>query len=368
MTEPTGLLEAAREDLAHGFTVRAGTRLRQASSAGSPRALHELAQCLLDGRIPGGAREARQWLERGCELDAEGLFLRAGLRYRGVGGAHAVAEALQDLGNAATGGSAEARIEMALLWQEHANDRARAMARAWLRLAAARTDAAAALLPMVEEGADAPASALTGLAPPAANVPRQPLSGDPRIERFTGALNPVECAWLRQTSRPYLAPSRVVDPNTGAPRANPVRTSEAMYFGPARPGIFASRIAARLAGLAGLDPACGEPLAVLKYRPGQEYKPHYDGLGPRSLARDTLRAAGDRVATVLAYLNAPEAGGATLFPRLGLRIAPRPGDALVFFNLDAAGNPSPHALHAGEPVEAGEKWLVSLWLRALPVP
>jgi hypothetical protein len=369
MAEPIAageLLRGAREDLARGFTVRAGTRLRQAAQTGNVEALDELSRALLNGRIPGGSREARRCLERaGAELAPSLRFLRAGLRFRGIGAANDPEGALADLIGAAQAGLAAARIELAMLWQERGDAAGQVEASAWLT---GLDDACAAellnILPSDNPMPDEPSPPDWVEAPSPAS---KPLHTTPRIAVHTAAFSPLECAWLMVQARSLLAPSQVFDPRTGKAHADAVRTGETMIFKPAIAGVFAHRLATRMARLAGRDPACAEPLAVLRYRPGQEYKPHHDGLGARALARDGLRAAGDRVATVLAYLNTPDAGGATVFPRLDVRIPPRAGNALDFTTLDAADEPLPLALHAGEPVAAGEKWLASLWIRARPI-
>jgi hypothetical protein len=109
-----------------------------------------------------------------------------------------------------------------------------------------------------------------------------------------------------------------------------------------------------------------EPLIVLRYAPGQEYRPHSDCL-PESLITPFERGgSGQRVATVITYLNADCTGGATVFPRLDLSVAPRAGNVLCFSNLDAEGRPEPGAVHAGEPVTAGLKWICTLWMRQGP--
>lgn len=368
--DAAALLDAAREDLARGWSVRAGTRLRQAAEAGSGEAFTELAAALLEGRVPGGAREARRWLETAANPTPETRMLRAGLRYAGVGGTAAAREALDDLARAAEAGLAEAEIELALAWREHGEEGKNA-ARGWLARAADGSPLARELLALLPAGETVERAALSYPDDWEAfgdmGIARESLSANPRIERFRQALAPIECAWLRASARARLGPSLVADPRTGTARADPVRTGETMCFSPAVAGTFARRLAARMAALAGRDPTAAEPLAVLRYLPGQEYKPHHDWLGATALARDPLRGAGERVATVLGYLNVPEAGGATLFPRLGLRVEPALGDVLAFANLDAAGEPAARSLHAGEPVAAGEKWLASLWIRARPI-
>lgn len=117
-----------------------------------------------------------------------------------------------------------------------------------------------------------------------------------------------------------------------------------------------------------------EDLHVLRYRPGGEYKPHYD-------ASPSL----PRALTILYYVNGE---GATWFPFAdedsfdggrafdsrdamtahvagldpssdGLRVEPTaPGDALAFYNFDASGAPDPYTLHAGLEVDEGRiKWI-----------
>lgn len=53
-----------------------------------------------------------------------------------------------------------------------------------------------------------------------------------------------------------------------------------------------------------------EPLQILRYQPGEEYRPHYDTLA---------RMQNQRVLTFLIYLNEDYDGGETLFLRPGLR-------------------------------------------------
>ena len=103
-------------------------------------------------------------------------------------------------------------------------------------------------------------------------------------------------------------------------------------------------------------------LQVLRYRPGAEYKPHHDYFDPvhPGTAR-ILERGGQRVGTVVIYLNTPEGGGATTFPDVGLVVAPVKGNA-AFFAYDKA-HPSTKTLHGGAPVTAGEKWVATKWMR-----
>lgn len=356
------LLAAARDDLARGFTVRAGTRLRQACDAGSSDALVELAGAVMHGRVPGDTAELRRRLEAASGLTPPAGRLRARWRYAGIGADAAPDKALADLGEAARAGDAGAQVEMALAWRERGDGDALAQAAAWLHLAGAGDLLGS---PAGEAGPVTPEepSALPGWAPVVTGPEPETLAEDPEIRLYPRLLDPVECIWLQRHATGLLAPSRVLDPRTGRAMDDPIRTGRTACLDPATPGVFDLRISERLAAAAGASLGQAEPLAVLCYGPAQQYKPHYDWLGNSALATDPLARAGNRILTVLGYLNSPESGGATYFPALDIRVPARQGQVLVFSNVDAAGQPSRGSRHAGEPVLAGKKWLASLWLR-----
>lgn len=113
-----------------------------------------------------------------------------------------------------------------------------------------------------------------------------------------------------------------------------------------------------------------EPLIVLHYRGGEEFKPHYDGYaldGPPDLMARLDARGGQRLFSTMLYLNEVEAGGETEFDALGVAIAPRPGRLVVWGNT-MAGTREMATLsrHAGVPVEAGEKWAAVTWWHERP--
>jgi hypothetical protein len=363
---PDELLEAARSDLARGFTVRAGTRLRQACEAGNGEALLALAEAVIHGRLAGDAVEIRKRLETAPELDPAAMRLRARWRYAGIGGNRSPQDALEDLSFAAVSSDPQAQVEMALAWAESSDAQAPAQVQAWLSRAG-RNDLCELINGTEARMRPEEAGPLPGWADSPIGSNTRQLSDNPGIWIHDNLLSPLECAWLREHAASFLDSSRVYDPQTGQAIANPVRTGETACLDDALPGIFDLRIAERMAVAAGAAPDRAEPLAVLRYEPGQEYKPHYDWLGSVSLAKDPLQHAGDRVFTVLAYLNTPETGGATYFPRLDIRVPALRGQGLVFSNVDSAGAPASLSQHCGEPVIAGSKWVASLWLREKPL-
>jgi prolyl 4-hydroxylase len=183
------------------------------------------------------------------------------------------------------------------------------------------------------------------------------LSESPFIKLVHGAFTEKECAYLRTSAKPRLQPSFVVDPASGRRMAHPVRTSTGTSFGPTEEDWIVRKLNERIARLSGTDVACGEPLHILCYAPGQEYKPHVDCFTGEDNQRDW---------TALVYLNTEYQGGETRFEKIGIDVRGQLGDVLVFRNVDEEGRGDPTTRHAGLPVTSGTKWLATRWIRRRP--
>jgi prolyl 4-hydroxylase len=183
----------------------------------------------------------------------------------------------------------------------------------------------------------------------------------PRVVVFGDLLSAEECAELIALARKRLSRSETVATRTGESEVNAARTSDGMFFQPAEFPVCA-RLETRLAALLDWPLENGEGLQILRYRPGAEYKPHYDYFDPAEPGTPAiLKRGGQRLASIVCYLNTPEAGGATVFPEAGIEVAPVRGNA-VFFSYDRP-HPSTRTLHGGAPVTAGEKWVATKWMR-----
>ncbi|MGZ8361377.1 MAG: 2OG-Fe(II) oxygenase [Allosphingosinicella sp.] len=190
------------------------------------------------------------------------------------------------------------------------------------------------------------------------DAPRpESLSEQPAVARVEALFTPEECEFLIAEAEPQLAPSLVIDPQTGRHVRNPIRTSDAMAFTYTAENPAIHALNRRIANVTGTAAAQGEPLQVLRYRGGQEYRPHVDAV------------AGDpnqRILTALVYLSDGYKGGETMFISTGLKFRGGRGDALIFRNAFDDGRADPMAQHAGLPVTAGAKIIASRWIRARP--
>jgi len=249
-------------------------------------------------------------------------------------------------------------------WRE---DTAAEAMEATLREHLARTPSASA----AEPGREMP----PGVAVPAPALDDAPLyldAGDrqvhvlqvmtsPRVVVFGNLLSDEECDALVADAAPRMKRSLTVAIKTGGEEVNADRTSDGMFFARGETPVVQT-LERRIAQLVSWPIANGEGLQVLHYRAGAEYKPHYDYFDPSEPGTPTiLKRGGQRVATLVIYLNEPARGGGTVFPDINLTVAPKRGNA-VFFSYDRP-HPATRTLHGGAPVIEGEKWIATKWLR-----
>ncbi|PLK26129.1 2OG-Fe(II) oxygenase [Novosphingobium sp. TH158] len=179
------------------------------------------------------------------------------------------------------------------------------------------------------------------------------LSDSPQVTLYRGVFSPAECAYVLKIAEPGYQPSMVYNAQRQLVR-DPIRSSDGsvLHWLIEDPAIHA--LNRRLASLAGLPPENGEAAQVLRYNPGQEYKPHHD----------FVRAAeNQRTMTALVWLNDGYDGGETAFLRTGLKVKGRKGDAVVFRNTQPDSSLDPMSEHAGMPVKRGTKLLYNRWIR-----
>lgn len=183
----------------------------------------------------------------------------------------------------------------------------------------------------------------------------------PSVVVFGSLLADDECDAMVALARPRMKRSETVQIDTGGSEVNAVRTSSGMFF-EREENELCARVEARIAKLLDWPLENGEALQILHYLPGAEYKPHHDYFDPAKSGTPSIVArGGQRVGTLVMYLNTPEKGGGTTFPDVALAVAPIKGNA-VFFSYDRP-HPITRTLHGGAPVIAGEKWVATKWLR-----
>jgi prolyl 4-hydroxylase len=186
----------------------------------------------------------------------------------------------------------------------------------------------------------------------------------PVLAVLEGVLSPDECDQVIGLARPRLQPSTVVDPQTGVNTVADYRDSEGMFFERCENPLIAT-LDRRIAQLMNCPLENGEGLQVLRYGQGGHSTPHFDFLVPSNATNvASVHRSGQRISSLVVYLNDVEHGGATVFPEAGLSVTARKGNAVYFEYSNSSGQLDHKSLHAGAPVLAGEKWAMTKWMRA----
>ncbi len=275
--------------------------------------------------------------------DATALLATAEYRMRGIGGPVDLADAFARTARAAAAGLIEAKRAEAYLTASGIGRSADGSA-AFSQLQA---------LAPIDPDAARQVAMLTAMGP--LRIRCTTVSVHPRISVFHGLLSESECDYIRGMADPSLVPAMIYSA-TGEGMRDPHRDSDNMVITPLNEDLVIQTFLGRIADVTRTDYAFGEPLHVLRYRADQQYRPHHDAHAYTPVPKR-------RRQTAILYLNYDYTGGETAFPELGIQVRGVPGDLLVFDNLDAAGNPDQRMLHAGNPVNAGEKWIATRWIR-----
>lgn len=189
----------------------------------------------------------------------------------------------------------------------------------------------------------------------------------PQIGVAEDFIDPALCAWLIERARPHMAHARVYDYLTGKPLQHDLRTNREASFSILELDVPMLLLRERIAATMHTSTEMLERTSVFNYQVGQTFARHADYLDPSSaqLAAE-IAQRGQRVATFLIYLNQEFEGGETRFFSLDLKLRLPPGGALFFRNVLADGAPDTRTEHEGAPPSAGEKWLLSQFIRDRP--
>lgn len=377
-------------------------KLQAAAASGQPEAQFQLAYALA---ASNQIDKALRWYERAARAGLVAAQREIGvLRLFGFGMRADAGAGLSALTNAAVAGDLPAQQLLAthLLLSGSEADLARSIellrqaangglpsAIRSLALAAAdrgRTQSAAGLFERASAAGDEPsrvlATELAAAGGPASAADEFTLTGadldgperslqihseDPYVATCDDLFSALDCRHLIEIGRQQLRPARTIATDGAVSTQADYRDSSTAEIDPFLEDFWSRVLQRRMCRLVGLALEHAEPLTLIHYGPGQQYRPHRDYLPPSALSSGVGLQAGQRGHTVIVYLADVQAGGETEFSELDVVIQPRRGRAVLFRNLDLEGRPDPRTLHAGLPVQTGEKWLASLWIRQRPL-
>ncbi|XP_065202589.1 prolyl 4-hydroxylase subunit alpha-2-like [Planococcus citri] len=117
----------------------------------------------------------------------------------------------------------------------------------------------------------------------------------------------------------------------------------------------------RMEDISDLSISSSERWQVINYAPGGFYLLHSDYLSGKV---SSVKTSGNRMSTMLFYLNEVTLGGETVFPRIGVSVKPTKGLGLVWHNVHPDGSKNFLMNHSACPVIIGLKWGFTQWMRS----
>lgn len=172
-------------------------------------------------------------------------------------------------------------------------------------------------------------------------------------------LTPDECQYIINKAEPLFTRSNVVGTTVDASR-----TSKTAWI--SKDDSVVQKVIDKVMELTGKPIENCEDLQVVKYEPGTFYRAHHDSCCDDSAACAAFENdGGQRVGTLLIYLNSEFTDGETHFPdHDDLKIKADTGSAIFFRPLGSdAPRCHPKALHAGLPISTGIKYVCNVWVR-----
>jgi prolyl 4-hydroxylase len=198
-------------------------------------------------------------------------------------------------------------------------------------------------------------SSIPGNAPMKLNL----LHKSPPVLSIENYFTKEECEECKKVT---MKDSFQVESATFSPLATSKRTSTSWFCHYAQMPTLLAKTNFRL----GIPLKQMEEPQIVRYRTGEEFSWHYDEVPPTQLDN-----GGQRLATLLVYLNTVRRGGGTIFRDLvdaegnPLTVKPIQGSALLFFPAFGDGQPDDRTLHKGE-VAHDEKWITQMWIHERP--
>ena len=195
-------------------------------------------------------------------------------------------------------------------------------------------------------------------------MPPQLLSESPRIGRIPALLDQDSCSWLMSKARDKLSPALVYDSVHQKEIRHPTRSNSSAILGLADTNVLLTLLQIRIAASMQVPLRQLEAATVLHYKGSEQIRNHFDFIDPGSPNyAEQIRLRGDRIITFLVYLNDSYAEGETEFPEVGVKHKGTRGEGLYFVNVTGEGQPDLRTVHAGRPPSAGEKWVITQFIR-----
>ena len=195
------------------------------------------------------------------------------------------------------------------------------------------------------------------------------LHDNPRVILVKNFLTTEECDHIIKIGEPHIRKSEVC--GRGGSRPDKSRTSMTAHIGKKflggnNPDKVLLNILNKAEDYCGLPAKNIEPIQLVRYEPGQYFKPHYDYLDRKiPMYADNIKKNGQRKYTFFCYLTdvPKKVGGTTYFPKIDKHFTGGKGDAIFWDNILPSGEEDKRMLHSGTELKKGKKYGLNIWVR-----
>lgn len=197
------------------------------------------------------------------------------------------------------------------------------------------------------------------------------LNSIPLIKSFDNFLSENDCHEIISAAKTKLVPGQVIDKQGQSLIDQTYRNADTSYFDKIASAELTNLVYDKVSKLINIDKSRFEDLTITHYSTGQHFKLHQDYFveidDPDHIATTAKRCSngGNRVSTVIIYLNDVVQGGETYFPWVDCIVNPEQGKLVQFdYNYDDEGFMSNiKSQHVAMPVIIGDKWIITIWIR-----
>lgn len=191
------------------------------------------------------------------------------------------------------------------------------------------------------------------------------LCDDPLIHEYPNFLTLEECDIIIKCSNLLLQDSTITGQKKGIKSSN--RISKNCWLNHNHNSMI-QNICERISSIVNYPLSHAEKMQVIYYPEGGKYDAHYDGWNydGSEKTRRLMKYGGQRIMSVLCYLNTPIEGGETYFPKKKINVKAEKGKCLIFSNCykDTIIKHD-DSYHQSCEVKKGEKWVFTLMFRLL---
>ncbi len=199
------------------------------------------------------------------------------------------------------------------------------------------------------------------------------LNDTPLIKKWDNFLSKEECLELIEYGKKCLVPGKVVNDRGENIIDYAHRNASVSDFNSPELSLVFDSIRDRISEYTGMDKSRFERCMITHYAVGQNFKVHPDYFisldteTHKKATQQRCKMGGNRVSTIILYLNDVIKGGETYFPWLNLKVKAEQGNMIQFdYGYEDHKN-NIQSEHAGMPVLDGEKWIITVWVREQPL-